>query len=156
MVSQVRKIRKENKDKTRCLPAPLPGENPTRPLRLRPTCEQHVWALFSGCLQQQTRGSLSTQPESPFLYIPVPLRSVFKPRNWGSFLRAGLNSWLPRKNSGFWVPSLVVSCWATGGVRGGGGICPSCPLLCAPSHLPSVEVSLCFCFGVFFQRKAFL
>ena len=155
MVSQVRKIRKENKDKTWCLPAPLPGENPTRPLRLRPT----LWTTRLGPVQAAASvlglgEALSTQPVKAIPLFTWPLRSVFKPRHWGLVSQEQvLTAGCPGKNSGFWVPSWL---WVAGPRVGSGGrwCLPLLPTsVCFPSHLPSVEVSLCFCFGVFFRGK---
>ena len=155
MVSQARKIRKENKDKARRPPAPLPGENPTRSLRRRPT----LWATRLGPVQAAAPvlgpgEALSTQPGKAIPLFTWPLWSVFKPRHWGLISQKQvLTAGFPRRNSGIWVPSWL---WVAGPRvgSGGGGVCPSCPLLGAfPLICPVWKCHSAFVLGVFFRGK---
>lgn len=155
MVSQARKIRKENKDKTRA-PASSPSwrESYQAPEPQTYAVSNTTGPCSGGCLCAGPGEALSTQPGKAIPLFTWPLQSVFKPRHWGlvsqeQVLTAGCRG----ETLGFEFPHGRESL-GHGWGRGVGGVCPSCPLLCAfPLICPMWKCHSAFVLGVFSEES---
>ena len=156
MVSQARKIGKQRQS-TAPTSSPSWIESHQAPAPQTYAVSNTTGPCSGGCpCAGPWGGTQHTAWESHSSVHLAPLVSLQTQTLGAHLSETGLNSWLPGEKLWDLSSLMAVSRWATGGV-GGRWRLPLLPTSgCFPSHLPSVEVSLCFCFGGFFQREVFL